>query len=794
MKKREYLLLLSMLLFSLFSVCRIAAQTTYSIRGKVIDKTTRDPLSFISVNVYGKTQGAYTDSAGNFTISRVPSGIHRLQAASLGYKSLITPEYILTAHDLYVNIELEENTLQLGEILVSVPASFLIAESPVGVRTIGLQEIEKSPGANRDISRIVQSYPGVAFSPTSYRNDLIVRGGGPSENRFYMDGVEIPNINHFSTQGASGGPVGLINADLIREVNFFTSAFPSNRGNALSSVMDISLRDGNPQKQSFKATVGASELSLAANGSIDDKTTYLVSVRRSYLEFLFKALGLPFLPTFTDAQFKVKRRFSEHHELTFLGLGGIDNMNLSDTPKNEDAEYILNYLPHITQQTFTLGAVYKHYAGAHVQTVVVSHNFLNNNNTKYKNNADTYADSLTLRLGSTEQDTRLRFEELYVAGNWEFNSGVSLDYSQYSNNTFQKLFLKRAIQEINYRTSFGFLRWGLFSRATYEAPDERFIATASVRIDGADYSDNMRNPLEQFSPRLSLSYRLVDNLYWSGALGRYYQLPPSTAMGFKSGGEFINKSVLHYMLSDQISTGFTYSPGKRIELTAELFYKKYDNIPVSLSDSIPLTCKGNDYGVIGNEALTSGAQGRSYGFELLAEWRIPEKLMLSSSFTLFKSEYRNSARDPYIVSSWDNRYIFNVRGTYNFSHHWSLGLKYSLIGGAPYTPYDLDKSSLITAWDVQGRPYFDYSKFNTRRLNAFGQLDLRVDKTFYIRSRYMLGIYLDIQNITNSTLHEQDVVMSTGSINPADNTRYLMKSLKRNSGTLLPTIGLTFEL
>lgn len=652
MRNRDYILLLFVFLFSLISVCRSAAQATYSIRGKVIDKSTRTPLPFISINVYGKALGAYTDSAGNFSISRVPSGIHRLQATSLGYKPLITPDYILTAHDLYVNIELEENAFQLDEILISIPASFLIAESPVGVRTIGLQEIEKSPGANRDISRIVQSYPGVAFSPTSYRNDLIVRGGGPSENRFYMDGIEIPNINHFSTQGASGGPVGLINADLIREVNFFTSAFPSNKGNALSSVMDISLRDGSPQKQSFKATVGASELSLAANGYIDDKTTYLVSVRRSYLEFLFKALGLPFLPTFTDAQFKVKRRFSEHHELTLLGLGGIDDMNLSDSPKDEDAEYIVGFLPQIKQKTFTLGATYKHYAGAHVQTVVVSHNFLNNTNTKYRNNADTYPDSLTLRLGSTEQDTRLRMEDLYVAGNWEFNSGFSLDYSQYSNNTFQKLFLKQAIQEINYQTSFGFLRWGLFSRATYEAPDEQFIATASVRLDGTDYSNKMRNPLEQFSPRLSLSYRLVDNLYWSGALGRYYQLPPSTAMGFKSGGQFINKSDLRYMLSDQISTGLTYSLGKQIELSAELFYKRYKRIPLSLNDSIPLTCKGNDYGVIGNEALSSSAQGRSYGLELLAEWRIPEKLMLSSSFTLFKSEYRNSTLDPYLVSSW----------------------------------------------------------------------------------------------------------------------------------------------
>lgn len=124
------------------------------------------------------------------------------------------------------------------------------------MQIIGLGEIEKSPGGNRDISRIVRSYPGVSFSPIGYRNDLIVRGGSPSENRFYMDGIEIPNINHFATQGASGGPVSILNADLIREVQFYTGAFPVNKAGALSSVMDIRLRDGDVADNSFKATLG----------------------------------------------------------------------------------------------------------------------------------------------------------------------------------------------------------------------------------------------------------------------------------------------------------------------------------------------------------------------------------------------------------------------------------------------------------------------------------------------------------------------------------------------------------
>ena len=136
------------------------------------------------------------------------------------------------------------------------------------MQVIGMREIEKSPGSNRDVSRIVRSYPGVSFSPIGYRNDLIVRGGGPSENRFFMDGIEIPNINHFATQGATGGPVSIVNSDLVREINFYTGSFPADRAGALSSVLDFRLRDGDLERQTFKATLGASEVSLSGSGHV----------------------------------------------------------------------------------------------------------------------------------------------------------------------------------------------------------------------------------------------------------------------------------------------------------------------------------------------------------------------------------------------------------------------------------------------------------------------------------------------------------------------------------------------
>lgn len=767
----------------------------YQIKGVVIDKSTRQPLEFVNVLVVGLGIGASTDANGNFFITQVPPGIYRLQASFLGYKTELTPEYRVNHVTPYVQIELEEENASLNEVIVTASPFQKVPESPVSLRVIGLQEIEKAPGANRDISKVVQNYPGVAFSPIGYRNDLIVRGGGPSENRFYLDGVEIPNINHFSTQGASGGPVGLIDADLIRSVKFYSGAFPADKGNALSSVLDFSLRDGDMERNSLKATLGASEVSLSSNGHIGNKTSYLVSVRRSYLQALFKILGLPFLPAYTDASFKIKTRFDSHNELTLLGLGGIDRMKLNLGIEGEDAEYMLSYLPEINQETYTVGGVYRHYSQRHVQSIVLSQSYLNNRNVKYRDNDESSEENLTLRLGSIEQETKLRMENTSSWSVWKVKAGFDLNYSRYKSNEYRKVFTN-ALREYDYHTDLSLWRWGMFASVDYAAPDKSFTASMGVRTDGNNYSDKMKELWRQLSPRLSVSYRLIEGLTLSGHVGLYYQLPSYTALGFKGEeGEYVNRH-LDYISVSQESLGLSWTPNENMELSVEGFYKLCGHMLFSLSDQIPLSCKGNDYGTIGNEALSSEAKGRSYGVELMFKWLLAQKLNLSSSLTIFKSEFKDGEQGSYVPSAWDNRFILNMSGTYNFPKHWSLGAKVSCIGGSPYTPYDVEKSSLVEAWNVQRRAYYDYSRYNQERLPVFGQLDVRVDKTFYLK-KCMLGFYLDIQNITASKLRQPDALMSTGQIEnpsaPLSEQRYVMKSIRQESGTLLPTLGITFE-
>jgi len=189
----------------------------------------------------------------------------------------------------YIFIELVQDNEQLEEVIVQSKLFKKSIESPLSRQSLGIAEIERNPGGNRDVLKVIQSLPGVASNP-GFRNDIIIRGGSPVENKFYLDGIEVPVINHFQTQGSTGGPVGIINADLIRNVDFYTSAFQSDRGNALSAVIEFTQKDGNPEKINTRATIGTSDAGITLDGPINNKTTFIASVRQSYLQFLFKLI------------------------------------------------------------------------------------------------------------------------------------------------------------------------------------------------------------------------------------------------------------------------------------------------------------------------------------------------------------------------------------------------------------------------------------------------------------------------------------------------------------------------
>ncbi|MEA2105430.1 MAG: TonB-dependent receptor [Bacteroidota bacterium] len=612
-------------------------KSTGEIEGRVFNSKNNEPVPFANVVIFQTTIGSASNFDGEFLFTGIKPGFIKIQVSAVGFKTYISEEIMVTnAKRVFLNIPLEETSIALDEVVVKPSPFRKTEESPLSLRRIGIQDIEKSPGANRDISKVIQSFPGVASTPVQ-RNDVIVRGGGPSENLFYLDGVEIPNINHFATQGASGGPVGIINVDFIREVDFYSGAFPANRGNALSSVLEFKQKDGNKEKLETQGTLGASEVALTFDGPVTENTTFIFSARRSYLQILFAALELPFLPTYNDAQVKIKTRFDEKNELTIIGLGAIDQFDLNfDANDTEDQRYILNYIPVNEQWSYTVGAVFKHYREKSYDTWVLSRNALNNRSYKYQDNIEV--DSLlTFDYLSEESETKFRYENTTRSDNgYKINYGAGVEYAKYTNDTYRKQFVGTATQIINYNTALDLWSWSVFGQISKEYLGERLSLSLGARTDANNYSSEMSNLLSQFSPRFSASYQLKADLSINFNTGRYYQRPAYTTLGFRDAtGELINKSNgLKYISVDHLVGGFEYLPNDESVISLEGFYKYYRDYPFSVNDSIVLSNKGADYGSFGDEEVLSVAEGQAYGLELLARHRNLWGFNLVLSYTL----------------------------------------------------------------------------------------------------------------------------------------------------------------
>jgi outer membrane receptor for ferrienterochelin and colicin len=774
------------------------------IEGRVFDASTNESLPFTNIILRGTNIGTTSDLDGNFIFTGVTPGFTQLMASSVGYELYTSEDFLVTnAKTSFVNLPMTSTTVDLETVVVRASPFVRDRESPVSLRRLNISEIERNPGSNRDISKMLQSLPGVASTPAQ-RNDVIVRGGGPSENSFYLDGIEIPTINHFSTQGASGGPVGILNVDFIREVNFYSGAFPAKRGNALSSVIDFRMVDPNKDRWNYRATLGATDVGFTANGPISDKSGLIFSVRRSYLQLLFDVLGLPFLPTYNDVQFKYQYNINKKNQLTIIGLGALDHnrLNTNITDPDEEQQYILGYLPTNNQWSYTVGAVYKHFSANGFHSVVLSRNVLNNQAYKYLDNIEV-PDNKTFDYNSSESENKLRYEYSGQRSGWDYNYGAGLQLSNFTDNTFQKQFIQGEVVTFNRVADLWLWSWSAFGQVSRAIFRERLTLSLGARMDANDYSSNMANMLQQFSPRFSASYALAEKWFLNANIGRYYERPAYTTLGFTdNSGDFVNKdNGLKYIRADHLVVGLENRPNDQAKITLEGFYKFYDDYPFSVLDSVSIASKGGDFGIFGNEAVVSTDKGRAYGFELYARDADFFGFNVILSYTFVRSQFEDKG-GAYIPAAWDNKHLLNLTMLRPLKKNWNIGAKWRFIGGPPYTPYDPVESSLVEAWDVQGGPYLNYGRFNTLRLSSFNQLDVRVDKQYFF-DRWSLMVYVDIQNIYNfqsesppiliRQLDEQGQAIIANPTAPPAEQRYLLKELQTTSGTVLPTIGIMIE-
>ena len=719
------------------------SQNTGDLTGKVVDSQTQTPLEGATLILQGTNQGVVTDSLGNFAFQNIETKSYNVSASYLGYQSQVEYNVIVkSVGNRTLLFSLQAQSDELEEVVVVQSPFRTSSETPLSTQTFSAVEIETYPGGNNDITKVVQSMPGISPSIGGFRNDIIIRGGAPNETVYYLDGIEIPNINHFSTQGSAGGPVGLLNVSFIREVTLSSSAFGAEYDNPLSGVLAFEQREGNPERFGGNLRLGASEAALTLESPLFHRsntnktpTTLLFSVRRSYLQFLFELIGLPIRPDYWDYQWKINHEIDPYNTLSFVGIGSIDNFSVKPLDSFDAVQQAtIEQVPIIEQRTTTAGISWKrkYKNGKGQWLTALSSNRLDNIFSRYDDNVEKTG--LVFQNNAREWETKLRFQTTHFGEKWKWAAGFNLQHSNYSNTT------QSTLLNLFYNTQIDFLKYGLFVKASRNYFSDRMRFAFGLRSDADTFTTNS-DFMEHWSPRVSLSYALTSNQKWkvNASVGRYFKIPTYTMLGYQDAqSNFVNRDA-KYTQSHHYVAGLEYNVNSSSRITLEGFFKKYKNYPISLLDGVSLANKGADFEVFGNEAVQTSGIGESYGFEALYQQKLTNNFYGVLAYTYFYSTF--SGLDGVMRPSvWDSRHLISFSGGYKMPRNWEVSARWRYAGKTPYVPVDV--ASSLNAYPEL---ILDYNRLGSVNLTPFNQADIRFDKTWNGK-KLSFNFYFEVQN------------------------------------------------
>ncbi len=778
----------TVLVLTLLLISNLHAQVYGELFGNVTDQTGQ-PVLGASVFLEGTEKGAQTDFDGNYRIENITPGSYNLVVSYVGFETQTKFNVIVRSKGTPAyNFILKESAEALDEVVITNANKISRPkETPLSTQTLSAVEIATYPGSNNDVVQVAQTLPGVSPSIGGFRNDLIIRGGAPNETVYYLDGMEVPNINHFSTQGSAGGPVGLINVSFIDNVTLSTSAFGAQYDNPLSGVLQFSQRTGNRRDFSGNFRVSASEAALTLEGPIfkgeneEAKTTFLVSARRSYLQFLFEVIGLPFRPNYWDYQYKINHEIDAYNDISFIGLGSIDDFSV-EAPEDFDAEQQaqLEQAPFINQRTNAIGLSWKRRFkdGSGFMETTVSNNTLINEFTRYEDPENETG--VIFSNDATESETKLRYQLTKFFGDWKLTTGFNTQYSDYSNETVN-------LTDNNiFNTDIDFAKYGVFANMTKSFFDDQLDVSFGFRIDDDTFTEE-DNLLSTFSPRLSLSYEFKENWRLNGSIGRYYKLPPYTILGFRDNNNILVNKDVDYTVSDHYVLGLQHYFGPSANISVEGFYKRYDDYPVSILDGVSLANKGADFEVLGSEDVATVGRGRSYGAELQFQQKLTNNFYGIFAYTWFYSEFTGFDRNEYLPSVWDSRHLVSFTGGYKLKRNWEISARYRFAGNTPFVPTDLD-ATLANYPEV----ILDYGRLGEEELDTFSQLDVRIDKKWNFKN-LSLDVFVEAQNVLGQEIPEPTQFGLTRDANGAVVEPRSLTAIETETGQIIPSIGIVMD-
>ncbi|RJP60156.1 MAG: TonB-dependent receptor [Ignavibacteriales bacterium] len=751
------------LLFGLlFAASVTLAQSAGQIVGKVIDKITKQPIPGVNILVVDTQFGAASDLNGNYEISNVPIGNYQLRASAIGYSTITRVDVIVnSARPAQVNFELSETILELEDVTVT---SDLFETEPTEVSSIkkfSYEEIRRSPGGFEDVVRALSVLPGVA-QQSSGRNDLVVRGGAPSENLYIVDGFVFPTINHFGNQGATGGPLSFVNLDFVEDVSFSTGGFSSLYGDKLSSVLNIDLRNGRNDRLGGKATISASQFGLNLEGPTGDQSDFIFSIRRSYLDFIFNAAGFNFVPEYYDLLGKYNFNIDNSNRFSFLFIGALDRVKFN----NNDEEDIFDNARILgsDQNQYVTGINYDHLFGKGILSFSASRSYINFES--FQN--DTLLNPI-FKNNSKEAEHELKGELVYkLSSNAELNAGASAKFINFDAdvlfpNNFVTTFGDTLTQN-NLVTNENFTKLGAYLQYS-----NVFFNRLRFNLGGrVDYFDAIENQV-YVSPRFSTAYNFNNLTSLNFSTGIYYQFPSYIWL-------LAGNRNLDAIRVNQYVLGLSHRLSENIRIKLEGFYKDYQDYPTStLRPYLVLANTGAGYGgsednfeSFGLEPLISEGYGRARGVEFSVQKRSTGQGLyglLSATYSQSDFTSLDGIERP---STYEQELIFNVSGGYIFNAEWEVSFKFRYASGRPSTPYNFNGTQTL-------------SNYLTESLPPIHALDLRVDKRWDLGGLSLIT-YLDIQNIYNRS--------------NIQNIRWDYKEMKvddTSSIGILPSIGISLE-
>ena len=727
MIKKVLLLLFLSVSTSVFS------QNYSSITGKIFDVSNKQPIDGAVVEISELKIKAGSDASGSFRFDSVPVGRYTVKASALGYMARLTDNVIVNSGS-FTDLVFELESVSTEEILVEDERFAKPNDISTSIKNLQYEEIRRTPGGFEDIGRVIQSLPGVSFVNDG-RNDLIVRGGSPSENLFLVDNSPIPNINHFGSQGATGGPISLINLDFIREVNFLTGGFSPKYGDKLSSVLDIKLREGSREK--FFGDINLSATGFAAvfeSPFANKKGSWLLSANRSYLDLIFSAAGFGFIPEYSTVQGKVTYDLSKTNFLTMNVLANFDkvrfnNDKLEDRQDNED---ILK----TNQWGYTNGFELKSLLDKNSYSLLnLTRNYTNfDNSARDSNFVERFSNT------AKESSTNLKYEYFRtLSNNTSLEAGVNGSYIQFNN----KVYLRQdTTLVIDPSTGERYVIPGLdFTNDDNTYKIYSFVNFTQKIFGGIKVNAGLRydyfafiNDKNYFSPRFSVNVPVTGKLSLTGAYGIFYQSPSYIwLVSNEQNKNLKNIKAEHYV------GGIEYILTNDMKFSIEGYYKKYSDYPASsVRNYLILANQGGDFqnvGDFGLEPLVSAGSGYSKGIEFFFQKSLTDKYYGTINFSYFDAKF--VALDGVErESDFNNKFLFSANAGAILGKGWEAGVKFRYNGGRPYTPINPADGTI------------DVANYNSARLPDYNRLDVRIDKRWNFK-HWSLVTYIDVQNLLN---------------------------------------------